>query len=135
MSVSRRTYWTLPRRELYKKMYAARSAFTEYGAKLHKKFDMTKYFITFILFFVIFLIFEVFGDKEKTIEGKAESGPREGPAKLNIGCRGDLEHLHLTLHRCAADGKMEHFEKEERMTEYPLYDVPYLVREATPKPR
>ena len=57
MSVSHRTYWTLPRRGLYKKCTIPRSAITEYAAKLHKKIDMTKYFITFFLFFVIFLIF------------------------------------------------------------------------------
>lgn len=42
MSVSLRTYWTLPRRGLYEKRTNLRSAITEYAAKLQQKNDIRK---------------------------------------------------------------------------------------------
>ena len=55
MSVSLRTYWTLPRRGLYEKRTNLRSAITEYATKLQQKNDMSKKYVIFFHFFYIFL--------------------------------------------------------------------------------
>ena len=55
MSVSHHTYWTLPRRGLYKKCTNPRSAITEYAAKLLQKFDICKYFFEKMHFLLFFL--------------------------------------------------------------------------------